>query len=59
VIVAPAEALAVIVPLASPKQLTSVDVASTVTAIGSVIVTVVVAEQTPLLFPFGAVATIV
>jgi hypothetical protein len=39
VIVAPDEALAVIVPLASPKQLTLVDVAFTVTWIGSVIVT--------------------
>jgi hypothetical protein len=57
--IAPAEALAVIVPLASPKQLTLVEVASNVTRIGSVMVTVVVAEQTPLLFPFGAVATIV
>ena len=42
---APAEADAVIVPSARPLQLTLVDDALTVTAIGSVIVTVVVAVQ--------------
>jgi hypothetical protein len=59
VIVAPAEAEAVIVPLAKPKQLTFVEVADTVTWIGSVMVTLVVAVQEPLLLPLAAVATIV
>ena len=59
VIVEPAEPFAVIVPLASPLQLTFVALANTVTVIGSVIVTSVVAVHTPLLFPFGAVATTV
>jgi hypothetical protein len=39
VISAPSDALAVIVPSPAPLQLTLVDVALTVTAIGSVIVT--------------------
>ncbi len=59
VIVDPSEPLAVIVPLAKPLQLTFVALADTVTVIGSVIVTLVVAVHTPLLFPFGAVATTV
>ncbi len=54
---APADALAVIVPSAAPLQLTLVAVALTVTAIGCVIVTLVLAVQLPLLLPFGAVAT--
>ena len=53
-IVAPADADAVIVPLAAPLQDTLVDDALTVTVIGSVIVTVVVAVHAPLLLPFGA-----
>jgi hypothetical protein len=57
--VAPAEAVAVMVPSAAPLQLTLVELADSVTVIGSVMVTVVVAVQLPLLFPFGAVATIV
>ena len=56
VIVEPADPLAVIVPSAAPLQLTLVELADTVTAIGSVIVTVVEAVHTPLLLPFGAVA---
>ena len=59
VIVEPSEPLAVIVPSAAPLQLTLVELADTVTKIGWVIVTVVVAVQKPLLFPFGAVATTV
>ncbi len=59
VIVDPSEPLAVIVPLAKPLQLTFVALADTVTVIGWVIVTLVVAVHTPLLFPFGAVATTV
>ena len=59
VIVEPADPLAVIVPLAKPLQLTLVELADTVTAIGWVIVTVVVAVQKPFAFPFGAVATTV
>ena len=59
VIVAPADADAVIVPSAAPLQDTLVDDAVTVTAIGWVVVTVVVAVQTPLLLPFGADATTV
>jgi hypothetical protein len=59
VMVAPAEAEAVIVPSAAPLQDTLVDVALTVTWIGSVIVTVVEAVHEPLLLPFGAVATMV
>jgi hypothetical protein len=59
VIVEPAEPLAVIAPSAAPKQLTLVALADTVTAIGWEIVTLVVAVHTPLLFPFGAVATTV
>ena len=59
VIIAPADADAVIVPLAAPLHDTLVDVALTVTAIGWVMVTVVVAVQLPLLFPLGAEATIV
>ena len=58
-ILAPADAVAVIVPSAAPLQLTLLELAFTVTAIGWVMVTVVVAEQVPLLLPFGAVATIV
>ena len=56
---APAEADAVIVPSATPLQDTLVAVALTVTAIGSEMVTVVLAVQKPLLFPFGAEATMV
>ena len=56
---APAEAEAVMVPSAAPLQDTFVDVALTVTAIGSLTVTVVLAGQEPLLLPLGAVATIV
>ena len=48
-----------IVPLAKPLQLTLVALADTVTVIGSVIVTLVVAVQKPFAFPFGAVATTV
>ena len=59
VIVEPAEPLAVIVPSAAPLHDTFVDEALTVTAIGSVIVTVVEAVHTPLLFPLGAVAVTV
>jgi hypothetical protein len=55
----PAEDTALIVPSAAPLQLTLVAVAETVTVMGSVIVTDVVAVQLPLLFPFGAVAVIV
>ena len=54
VIVAPADADAVIVPSAAPLQDTLVDDAVTVTVIGCVMVTVVVAVQLPLLLPFGA-----
>ena len=56
---APADADAVIVPSAAPLHDTLVDVALTVTAIGCVIVTVVVAVHTPSLLPFGADATMV
>jgi predicted metal-binding membrane protein len=56
---APFEAVAVMVPSAAPLQLTLVELAETVTVIGSLIVTVVVAVQLPLLFPLAAVATIV
>ena len=59
VIVEPAEPFAVIVPSAAPLQLTFVELADTVTVIGWVIVTLVVAVHTPLLFPFAAVATTV
>ena len=59
VIVDPNGAPAEIVPSAAPLQLTLVEIADTVTKIGWVIVTVVVAVHTPLLFPFGAVATTV
>ena len=59
VIVEPSEPLAVIVPLAKPLQLTLVALADTVTKIGWVIVTSVVAVHTPFVFPFGAVATTV
>ena len=59
VIVEPSDPLAVIVPLAKPLQLTFVALADTVTVIGSVIVTLVVAVQKPFAFPFGAVATTV
>ena len=59
VIVEPADPLAVIVPLAKPLQLTLVALADTVTKIGWVIVTSVVAVQKPFAFPFGAVATTV
>ncbi len=59
VIVEPAEPLAVIVPSAAPLQLTFVELADTVTAIGWSIVNVVVAVQKPFAFPFGAVATTV
>jgi len=59
VIVDPSEPLAVIVPLAKPLQLTFVALADTVTVIGWVIVTLVVAVQKPSSFPFGAVATTV
>ena len=58
-IVEPAEPLAVIVPSAAPLQLTLVDDALTVTAIGFVIVTVVEAVHEPLLLPLGAVAVTV
>ena len=54
VIVAPADADAVIVPSAAPMQDTLVDDAVTVTVIGCVMVTVVVAVHTPSLLPFGA-----
>ena len=57
--VEPAEPLAVIVPSANPKQDTFVDDALTVTCIGCVIVTVVLAVQKPLALPLGAVATTV
>ena len=56
---APAEAEAVMVPSAAPLHDTLVDDALTVTVIGSVIVTVVVAVHTPLLLPLGADATTV
>ena len=56
---APADAEAVIVPSAAALQLTLVDVADTVTCIGSEIVTVVVAVHDPLLLPFAADATMV
>ena len=59
VIDAPADADAVIVPSAAPLHDTLVDDAVTVTVIGWVMVTVVVAVQTPLLLPFGADATTV
>ena len=59
VIIEPADPLAVIVPLAKPLQLTLVALADTVTVIGAIIVTVVVAVQKPSPFPFGAVATTV
>jgi hypothetical protein len=59
VIVEPADPLAVIVPFAKPLQLTFVALADTVTAIGSDMVTLVVAVHTPFAFPFGAVATTV
>ena len=59
VIEEPAEDVAVMVPSAAPLQDTLVDVAFTVTAIGSLMVTVVLAEQEPLLLPLGAVATMV
>ena len=58
-IVEPAEPVAVIVPSAAPLQLTLIELADTVTVIGSVIVTVVEAVHTPLLFPLGAVAVTV
>ena len=54
VIDAPADADAVIVPSAAPLQDTLVADALTVTAIGCVMVTVVVAVHTPSLLPFGA-----
>ena len=47
------------VPSAAPLHDTLVDVALTVTVIGCVMVTVVVAVHTPLLLPFGADATTV
>ena len=56
---APTDAEAVIVPLAAPLQDTLVEEALTVTWIGSVIVTDVVAEHDPLLLPLGALATMV
>jgi hypothetical protein len=55
----PTEPLAVIVPSANPLQDTFVADALTVTNIGSVIVTEVVAVQNPSPLPFGAVATMV
>ena len=58
-IVDPADPLAVIVPSAAPLQLTLVAEALTVTKIGCVIVTDVLAVQNPFAFPFGAVATTV
>ena len=58
-IVAPADADAVMVPSAAPLHDTLVDDAVTVTAIGWVMVTVVVAVHTPSLLPFGADATTV
>ena len=57
VIVEPADEEAVIVPSAAPLQDTLVELAFTVTLIGSVIVTLVVAVQLPLLLPLGALAT--
>jgi hypothetical protein len=54
---APAEAEAVIVPLAAPKHVTLVEDALIVTWMGSVIVTDVDAVQLPVPLPFGAVAT--
>ena len=59
VIVEPADDEAVIVPSAAPLQLTLVELADTVTVIGSVIVTVVEAVHEPLLLPLGAVAVTV
>jgi hypothetical protein len=58
-VVAPAlTPLMVMVPSAKPLQDTFVAEAFTVTAIGSVIVTEVVAVQNPSAFPLGAVAVI-
>ena len=59
VIDAPADAEAVMVPSAAPLHDTLVDVALTVTVIGCVIVTVVVAVQKPFPLPLGADATTV
>jgi hypothetical protein len=59
VIEAPAEAEAVIVPLAAPLQLTLVEEAAKVTAIGWLIDTVVEAVQVCPALPPGALATIV
>ena len=59
VVVAPALSPVIdIVPSAAPLQLTLVALADTVTAIGSVIVTLAVAVQLPFAFPFAAVAVI-
>ena len=58
-VVAPAlTPLIVIVPSAAPLQLTFVELANTVTAIGCVIITCAVSVQKPFVFPFAAVAVI-
>jgi hypothetical protein len=58
VITDPSDPEAVIVPSAAPLQDTFVALADTVTLIGSPIVTVVVAVQSPSAFPLAVVATV-